>query len=185
MIYDTKDYAGAFYDDVYGLPPAQLSLVLAILGIAYFVFGAANGPISKVLGDRNLALVTALLAGVAILPFVLTRNALWLSVVFLCIVSGMRALNLSSFNTLMLGLAPERRGTLLAFTSALFSVGVMAGAGLGGVAIQFGGPLIGDGYLAFGIVILLMAGVSAALVLFGVPATAVEQAKPAGQAAAP
>jgi hypothetical protein len=64
---------------------------------------------------------------------------------------------------------------MLAASSALFQLGVMAGAGTGGAAISAGDALVGDGYLMLGILIILIAGFAlgaAIIVQLAVPATA-------------
>lgn len=139
----TLVYAGALLTESYDLGAGTVGLLLGAAAIAYFpgTFAARR----RLEGDLRMllaGLALALALGVAALGAL--RPSAWVSTVLfavLVLLAGARGIAGSAFG---LNAAPEQRVTIGSVRAAATQLGYLAGAALGGIALDQGGyPAVG------------------------------------------
>jgi len=126
-------YAGAFFEDL------GLSGLFAALGASYVLGGAAGAFLARGLAPRRVALLSALAAGLLLLPAVLSASVVPLSVVFMLAFAASRAPAVAAINNMLLDLAPGAPGTAISTYAVVASLGGVVGAASGGVALAVQG----------------------------------------------
>jgi predicted MFS family arabinose efflux permease len=166
-------YLGAFLQSVLAIGVAEQAPIFTAIGVAYFLASVGGGALAARLGVRPVAILSNLTTALLLVAFSRVDGGLPIAVALAIGVAALRAGGLTSLNSLVLALRPSERGTVSALSGLTFSVGITAGAGLGGAALALGG---------FGLLGLALAGLataSAALLFAGERRRA--RADPAGR----
>jgi len=132
-------YAGAFFEDELQAENLGLSGLFAALGASYVLGGAAGAFLARGLAPRRVALLSALAAGLLLLPAVLSASVVPLSVVFMLAFAASRAPAVAAINNMLLDLAPGAPGTAISTYAVVASLGGVVGAASGGVALAVQG----------------------------------------------
>lgn len=153
-------YSVVYFEDVHGLSPSVAATVALTLGLGVLVGSQIGGRLGDRLGHRlivwsSIAISSVLLLALTNLPLPLAAAA-----ALNFVVSGVIGARFAT-NTALLGeQVPDARGTMLAITSSVISVGIVLGAWVGGVLID------GPGFSALGIVCAVVGMASALIVVF-------------------
>ena len=158
--YGIDVYFGAFAAQTYGLAPGQVGLLLTVgpaVAIVATWLSVRIGPERRAFALVGSGLIVflplAILLNFPLVPaFAVAMSAAW---------SFGLGLRSTSFNAVILDLAPQHRGAITGLSQVSFSGGTMLGSALGGVALATGGyPAVG---IFFGACTLLSVGLFAAV----------------------
>ena len=152
-------YLVVFFQVTYGLSEGTASTYSLTLGVGVFFGSQIGGRLGDRVGHRRVVAGSIVASGLILLaltnapPPLLTAAAMNLA---LCAVIGARFATNSS---LLAEQVPEARGTLFAFSSSVTSVGIVAGATIGGIFVDT------LGFAAIGVFCVVVALASSAIVL--------------------
>jgi len=152
-------YSVVYFEHVHDLTPGVAATVALTLGLGVLIGSQIGGRLGDRLGHRlivwsSIAISSVLLLALTNLPLPLAAAA---GLNF--VISGVIGARFAT-NTALLGeQVPEARGTMLAVTSSVISVGIVLGAFTGGVLID------GPGFPALGLVCASVGLVSALIVV--------------------
>ena len=152
-------YSVVYFEDVHDLTPGVAATVALTLGLGVLVGSQIGGRLGDRLGHRQI--VWSSIATSSVLLLALTNLPLPLAAAAALnfVISGVIGARFAT-NTALLGeQVPEARGTMLAVTSSVISVGIVLGAFLGGVLID------GPGFPALGVVCAVVGFASALIVV--------------------
>jgi predicted MFS family arabinose efflux permease len=126
-----------------GLGLADQAPLLSAVGIAYFIASVSGGLLAARLGVRRVAVATGFGTALLLVGLIGVGAAVAPAVAIVMGLAALRAGGLTSLSTLILNLRPAERGSVGGLNNVGFSLGVTAGAGLGGAALAAGGfPLL-------------------------------------------
>ncbi|MGH2499498.1 MAG: MFS transporter [Candidatus Limnocylindria bacterium] len=151
-------YLVVFFQRTFGLSQGVASTVAVTMGLGVFVGSQLGGRLGDRVGHKQIVASTIAIAG--LLLFTLTNLPLPLAAaaalnLLLSAVIGARF----ATNTVLLSeQVPQARGTMLAVSSSVVSLGIVAGASLGGVLVDT------LGFWALGAFCLALALLSALIV---------------------
>jgi predicted MFS family arabinose efflux permease len=134
----TLVYGGALFVETYGLSAGVTGLVLAGCGAAYF----PGSLLARRIADRHarrLLVGLGLAAAVSIALLGAVRTSLWQSVALFALLGVLGGARILAGSTLGVALASDRKLAVMSVRAAVVQFGYLAGAGLGGAALAFGG----------------------------------------------
>jgi predicted MFS family arabinose efflux permease len=138
-----SSYLGAYFQTALGLGLADQAPLLSAVGIAYFIASVSGGLLAARLGVRRVAVATGFGTALLLVGLIGVGAAVAPAVAIVMGLAALRAGGLTSLSTLILNLRPAERGSVGGLNNVGFSLGVTAGAGLGGAALAAGGfPLL-------------------------------------------
>jgi predicted MFS family arabinose efflux permease len=152
-------YLVVFFQHTYGLSEGTASTYSLTLGVGVLIGSQIGGRIGDRIGHRLVVAGTIVASGVILLaltnapPPLLIAAAMNLA---LCAVIGAR---FATNTSLLTEQVPEARGTLFAFSSAVTSLSIVAGATIGGIFVDT------IGFAAIGVFCMVVALLSSAIVL--------------------
>lgn len=149
-------YSAAFFMQRFGASTDAATLIMLVAASCYTVGSLVSGRLVDRVGRKPFASMTALLAGVFTVSFVLVPG-FWLSLLLNIAAAVLFGMVTAAAISLTLEQVPAHRGTMMSVDSAFVNLGYALGAAVGGMA-----------QLRFG-----YQGLGAALGLFGVTAAAV------------
>jgi multidrug resistance protein len=132
-------YVGEFYHRSFGFGSSEIGLVFVVIGLVGVTSTRLGGRFIGVVGARRSVLLGIACYGTAVfvlpftavaLPLALANFVLWIFGVWF---------GLPAQQTIVSDLAPDRRGTTLAFNSSAMYIGGVAGPGLAGAILAAGG----------------------------------------------
>ena len=152
-------YSVVYFEQVHALTPSTAATVALTLGLGVLVGSQIGGRLGDRLGHRRIVWSTIAISSVLLLALTNLPLPLAAAGVLNFVISGVIGARFAT-NTALLGeQVPEARGTMLAVTSSVVSVGIVLGAFVGGMLID------GPGFPALGVVCAVVGLVSAAIVL--------------------
>ena len=131
-------YSGALLIDSYGISLRLAGLLLGLMFLAYF----PGSLLFRRFIDRSarrLIVVLGLSAGVVAALIGVARPALWLTMPLLATYVFLNSGRTLAGSALGLDVAPGRSVTAMGMRASATQVGYLVGAGLGGLALHFGG----------------------------------------------
>ncbi len=152
-------YLVVFFQVTYGLSEGTASTYSLTLGVGVLIGSQIGGRIGDRIGHRLVVAGTIVASGVILLaltnvpPPLLIAAAMNLA---LCAVIGAR---FATNTSLLTEQVPEARGTLFAFSSAVTSLSIVAGASIGGIFVDT------LGFAAIGVFCMVVAVLSCVIVL--------------------
>jgi predicted MFS family arabinose efflux permease len=152
-------YLVVFFQETYGLSEGTASTYSLTLGLGVLIGSQIGGRVGDRIGHRLVVAGTIVVSGVILLaltnapPPLLIAAAMNLA---LCAVIGAR---FATNTSLLTEQVPEARGTLFAFSSAVASLSIVAGAAIGGIFVDT------IGFAAIGVFCMVVALLSSAIVL--------------------
>jgi DHA1 family inner membrane transport protein len=161
-------YLVVFFQHTYGLSEGTASTYSLTLGVGVLVGSQIGGRLGDRIGHRLVVAGTIVIAGFILFALTNAPPPLLIAAAMnmaLCAVIGARFATNSSLLTEQV---PEARGTMLAFSSAVTSFGIVVGASLGGYFVDT------IGFAAIGVFCLVVALLSSAIVIAFVREDAIE-----------
>lgn len=152
-------YLVVFFQHAYGLSEGTASTYSLTLGLGVLVGSQIGGRLGDRIGHRPVVAGTIVISGLILLALTNAPPPLPLAAAMnlaLCAVIGARFATNASLLTEQV---PEARGTLLAFSSAVTSLGIVVGASIGGYFVDT------IGFAAIGVFCMAVALLSSAIVL--------------------
>jgi predicted MFS family arabinose efflux permease len=152
-------YLVVFFQVTYGLSEGVASTYSLTLGVGVLIGSQIGGRVGDRIGHRLVVAGTIVVSGVILLlltnapPPLLVAAAMNLA---LCAVIGAR---FATNTSLLTEQVPEARGTLFAFSSAVTSLSIVAGATIGGIFVDT------IGFAAIGMFCMVVAMLTSAIVL--------------------
>ena len=150
-------YIVVFFERVFGLSEGLASTIALTLGLGVLVGSQLGGRLGGRIGHKPIVATSVFVSG----ALLLTNASLPLAAtaVLNFALSAVIGARFASNTTLLSEQVPEARGTLLALSASLMSLGVVAGATIGGVLID------GPGFWALGAFCFGAAALAATVVL--------------------
>ncbi|MEU2387483.1 MFS transporter [Streptomyces sp. NPDC012461] len=168
-------YLAAYYDERFRLAPAHFALVWTLSGAAYFVSNLLTGRITNSaaprVGTERLLILGLFAALVSVVGFYFT-DRLPLALAVTALHAASHAVVAACAVSLLVRRCGPRRGTALSLNAAGQSLGVFAGAALGGAGLG----LAGNPGIAAVFGALVVAALGAALLVPRTPAREPEAA---------
>jgi predicted MFS family arabinose efflux permease len=131
-------YLGWYLATQCGLATGHQAPVLSAMGVGYSVASLAAGGGIRRVGAARVAIGASASAAACALAMT-ARSGLWTAVAGAVVIATLRGAGVTAISDLLIGLRPEDRGTVAGLNALGFSVGVLMGAGLGGLALANGG----------------------------------------------
>ena len=152
-------YLVVFFQRTFALSEGVASTVALTQGVGVIIGSQIGGRLGDRLGHRRIAAGAIVIS--ALLLFVTTNVPLPLAVVagLNLVLSAVIGARFSTNNALMSEQVPEARGTMLALSASVASMGIVVGATVGGLLVD------GPGFAAVGRFCLVAALISATIVL--------------------
>ncbi|GAA1002109.1 hypothetical protein GCM10009551_075000 [Nocardiopsis tropica] len=134
-------YIAAAFGARFGIGTGWFSLVWATSGLAFFLGNFLGGRVMQDRGADRLfgTVVSAILIAAVAMVVLYTAPHVAISWVMVALVSASHAVIAAAVTTTLVRGAGQVRGTVLSLNGAAQSVGVFAGATLGGAALAVGG----------------------------------------------
>jgi predicted MFS family arabinose efflux permease len=153
-------YVVVYFEQVHRLTPSAAATVALTLGVGALIGSQIGGRLGDRLGHRrvvwtSIAISSALLLALTNLPLPLAAAA-----VLNLVVSAVMGARFTTNTSMMSEQVPAARGTMLAVTSSVVSIGIVVGAALGGLIIDGSG-----GFAALGLFCAAMGILSTVIVL--------------------
>lgn len=153
-------YSVVYFEDVHGLTPSVAATIALTLGLGVLVGSQIGGRLGDRLGHRQIVWSSIAISAVLLLALTNLPLPLAAAAALNFVVSGVIGARFAT-NTALLGeQVPAARGTMLAITSSVVSVGIVLGAWIGGILID------GPGFPALGVVCAVVGMASALIVIF-------------------
>lgn len=136
-------YIGEFLHNKYDFTSDQIGLVLIVIGVVGVIATRSGAKLSKIVKPRKAVLTGISLFGTAIL-FLPWTNLVPLTIVVLGIWVFGTWFGLPAIQTIVSGLMPEARGTVLSFNTSAQYLGGVIGSPLAGLFLTtWGFPVMG------------------------------------------
>lgn len=150
--YGTLTYGISFFRESFSMAVGWASLLLSAMALSKTMGHMLIGPLVNRFGRKN-TVVASVISMALFTTFYLVSDALWLSMVLVCISCVLAGFMHSSVDSLNLEQVPEFRGSMMSLSTAASTIGGVIGSGLGGLTlILYGYSGVGAVLGLFGIV---------------------------------
>ncbi|ETY74476.1 MFS transporter [Lactiplantibacillus fabifermentans T30PCM01] len=156
--YAIYTFLGTFLSAQLQLNTSQAGLVFTVYGFCNFIASFASGPVMTRLGQRRVVQINGALSLLAIAGLVLGQTHLNVVIVSLGALAIVQGLGVTALNTLIVGIAPQQRSTVMACNSALLYLGLTLSSSIGGPVF------VNWGFTGIGLVAVVMLGLAVVLV---------------------
>lgn len=148
-----------FFQRTFGLSVGQASTVALTLGLGTLIGSQVGGRLGDRIGHKPVVAGGIVLAGLLLLVLTNAPLPLALAAALNLLLSAVIGARFATNIALLTEQVPEARGTLLALSASVVSVGIVVGASIGGILVD------GPGFGALGVFCASVALVSGAIVL--------------------
>jgi len=152
-------YLVVFFQQTYGLSEGTASTYSLTLGVGVLVGSQIGGRLGDRIGHRRVVAGTIVISGLILLALTNAPPPLLVAAAMNFALCGVIGARFATNTSLLTEQVPEARGTLLAFSSAVTSLGIVVGASTGGYFVDT------IGFAAIGVFCIVVALVSSAIVL--------------------
>jgi predicted MFS family arabinose efflux permease len=128
-------FAVSFYRIAFHSSPITAAFYLSIAGVGGAIGGLVGGRLINIMGQKKIAVITALFSSCLTAVFTFIPNADISAVIWVasaCILS----MNLTSLHSLVLEQVPAHRGSMMSVESTFRNIGLILGVVFGGLILE-------------------------------------------------